>query len=392
MTYMKIAHIVSTYPPYYGGMGNVAFEMASRLAARGHTIEVFTPEYRRDNATSEENKTFAEREDFATRLETPIKYGNAAYLPALARELDHFDLVHLHYPFFGSASLVAQWKKRNQKKPLVVTYHMDTRGTGVKGIFFKLYAALRMPAILKSADLLITSSFDYIEHSDACGVYRQTREKWVELPFGVDTNRFQPREKPDFLFDRHGFDSNIPTIIFVGGMDSAHYFKGVPILLKAVSICKNLGMSLQLIAVGEGNLKKEFELQARVMGLEQEVRFAGAASNEELPLYYAMGDVCVLPSTTQGEAFGMVLLEAMACGIPILTSDLPGVRTLGVQGGEVCTPGSPLDLAQLLVNLFSSPDEQERIRVKNRKIVEEKYGWDFIVDKLENEYARLIAR
>ncbi len=388
---MKIAHIVSTYPPYYGGMGNVVFETASRLSGRGHTIEVFTPEYKRDGQSDEEKSAIEDREDFGRRLKSPIAYGNAAYLPELRQELDSFDLVHLHYPFFGSAGLVSRWKKRNPHKPLVVTYHMDTRASGLKGLFFKLYAEWFMPSILTSADALIASSFDYVKVSDARDIYTKHHEKWIELPFGVDTKRFQPREKPLFLFDRYNVDPTLPTVIFVGGMDRAHYFKGVPVLLRALALCRSQNIPLQAVLVGEGDVRHEYELIARSLGLLESVRFVGKVSHEELPLHYAMGDVCVLPSTTVGEAFGMVLLEAMATGIPVLASDLPGVRKIALDGGEVCVPGSAHDLSEMLSNFFSSETDRVGMGKKARQVVEEKYDWETVIETLEKEYQKLVA-
>ncbi len=388
---MKIAHIVCTYPPYYGGMGNVVFETASRLSGRGHTVEVFTPEYKRDGQSDEEKSAIEDREDFGRRLKSPIAYGNAAYLPELRQELDSFDLVHLHYPFFGSAGLVARWKKRNPHKPLVVTYHMDTRANGLKGLFFKLYAEWFMPSILSSADILIASSFDYVKVSDARDIYAKHREKWIELPFGVDTKRFQPREKPLFLFDRYNLNPELPTVIFVGGMDRAHYFKGVPVLLQALAQCQSQNMPLQAVLVGEGDVRHEYELIARSLGLLESVRFVGKISYEELPLHYAMGDVSVLPSTTVGEAFGMVLLESMATGIPVLASDLPGVRIIALEGGEVCTPGSATDLSEMLSNFFSSAVDREEMGRKARQVIEDTYDWETVIVALEKEYQKLIA-
>lgn len=389
---MKIAHIVSTYPPYYGGMGNVVFEMASELSARGHTVEVFTPEYKRVDASSEEKNNFEEREEYARRLKPSIAYGNAAYLPQLKYELDDFDIVHLHYPFFGVASLVSKWKKRNPHKPLVITYHMDTRSSGLKGLIFKLYAEWFMPNILTSADRLIVSSFDYIESSDAREIYLKTREKWIELPFGVDIRRFQPREKPLFLFERYNLNPQKPTVIFVGGMDSAHYFKGVPVLLEALVRCKNAGYEIQAILVGEGNLRQEFELNAVGMGLSSLVSFAGSVSYEELPLHYAMATVCVLPSTTQGEAFGMVLIEAFASGIPVIASDLAGVRTVALRAGEIFEPNNPTELAEYLGNFCKEEEDQSEWRKKAREVAESVYSWNNIIDTLEREYSQLVVK
>jgi len=389
---MKIAHIVSTYPPYYGGMGNTVFETASVLIERGYDVEVFTPEYDRPDATEEEMESLENRKDFARRLPARIAYGNAAYMPNLRDELDTFDLVHLHYPFFGTAGLVAGWKRRNPKKPLVITYHMDTRGDGWKGIFFRLYASWYMPSILKSADLLIASSFDYLHASDAQSVYKATKDKWVELPFGVNTERFVPREKPIQLFQHYGLDPELPTIVFVGGMDHAHYFKGVTVLLDAIFLCRKAGILMQAVLVGDGELRESFALRARGMGIVDAVVFAGSVSHEDLPYHYSMGDVCVLPSTTTGEAFGTVLIEAMACGIPVIASDLPGVRSVALNGGDVCAPGNATDLAESLINFCNASDQWEIARKKARNTAEGLYSWDRVGAVLEYEYEKLLAR
>jgi len=253
---MRIAHIVCSYPPYYGGMGNVVFQTASELTKLGHEVEVLTPDYYQSDeikpATAEPEEEHApevkERIDYATRLKPALQYGNAAYIPQIQNELDRFDLVHLHYPFFGVANLVRKWKLRNPKKPLVITYHMDTRAPSWKGLFFKYYSKFWMPRILGSADRLLVSSFDYLNASQARGLFQ---DKWIELPFGVDTEKFAPREKSEELFLRHNLSSDLPTVLFVGGMDSAHYFKGVPVLLEALLILKK-NQTPEALTAGRG--------------------------------------------------------------------------------------------------------------------------------------------
>ena len=118
---MRIAHIVCSYPPYYSGMGNVVYQTASELAKLDHEVEVLTPgqyeakEIKKLEEPSEEKHEpdLQRRIDYATRLKPSLKYGNAARLPQIRGELDRFDLVHLHYPFFGTANLVRKWKLRN---------------------------------------------------------------------------------------------------------------------------------------------------------------------------------------------------------------------------------------------------------------------------------------
>ena len=397
---MKIAHIVCRFPPYYSGMGTVVFETAAELARRGHNVEVLTPDYYEEReikpVEAEPEKIHApaleKQIDFVKRIEPTITYGNAARLPNLEKELDQFDLVHLHYPFFGTANLVRRWKIKNPEKPLVITYHMDTRATGWVGLFFKLYAKFYLPKILKVADKIIASSFDYVQASDAAALFASNPLKWVELPFGVDINRFLPAlPDPDFI-GAQGLDPNLPTILFVGGMDQAHFFKGVMILLEAILLAKNSGNVVQAILVGDGELRADYELKALGLGVSKLVKFVGRISDEDLPIFYQNADLVVLPSTTVGEAFGMVLLEAYASGVPVVASDLPGVRTIASEAGTIFTAGKPEELCRILIEYFQPEVDHHAWRVAARNVAENKYAWPFIVTRLEVIYTELLNK
>ena len=398
---MRIAHIVCTYPPYYGGMGNVVFNLTSKLIKQGEEVVVFTPDYYKraeiKDVEAEPESIHAEvinnNLDFVKRLEPSLQYGNAAYLPQIAKELDQFDIVHLHYPFFGVANLVRKWKLKNPQNKLVVTYHMDTRGLGWKGLFFKYYGYFWLPKILDSADCLLTTSLDYLKVSLASEHYQKHSEKWLELPLGVDTQKFQPREKSEVLWQSLGLNKKLPTILFVGGMDEAHYFKGVPVLLKALYLLKQNNFVCQIVLVGEGNLKAEFKLLSKSLGLENQVVFVDNVDNENLPYFYNLADLFVLPSTTAGEAFGLVLLEAMSSGIPVIASDLPGVRQIAKLAGETMPANQPEALAQVIFDFFSlNTDELQSLKQQARQVVEEKFTWQMLASQLKQIYQQLVTK
>jgi len=370
---MKIAHIVCRFPPYYSGMGNVVFELANAQTRLGHEVRVYTPQF--------EGPTDADNE-LATRLKPGFKYGNAAWLPGLSGELSKFDLVHLHYPFFGTANLVRRWKKKNPTIPLVVTYHMDNRAQGWLGLFFKYYAAFWLPKILRVADALHSASFDYLAVSDAKNLYKQKPAQWFEVPFGVDTARFAPRSKPVDWLAEVGLNPNAPTVLFVGGMDRAHFFKGVPVLLDALTLVKNSGLLVQALLVGDGALRSEFEARAAGLGITDRVRFLGAVPDANLPAVYNAADLLVLPSTTRGEAFGMVILEAMASGLPVIATDLPGVRTLALEAGTIVEPRSVPDLADALYGYFARAHDQTGWGAKARQVAEQKFNVDMIANQM----------
>jgi len=399
---MRIAHIVCTYPPYYGGMGNVVFQTVSHLSDLGHEVEVITPLYyheeekfserREDIDIGEHIDKQEEMQDLGRRLKPSIQYGNAARLSKIGKELDEFDLVHLHYPFFGTANLVRKWKLKNPNKPLVITYHMDTRAPGWKGLIFKCYAKFWLPRILNSADAIFVSSFDYAENSDASEIYRANSEKWHELPFGVDLQRFAPREKPMELLKSLDLSQELPIILFVGGMDKAHYFKGVPILLHALKELKKKETPVQCVLVGDGDLRIDFEMQAKVSGLTKLTKFVGKVPNEDLPNFYNLADLFVLPSINQAEAFGMVLLEAMASGVPVVASNLPGVRSVAQAGGVVVEPNNSTALAEAIYNYFTEDFDQKEFGDVVRQVAEDKYDWTKIVIDLQAVYKQLAKK
>ncbi len=396
---LKIAHIVSTFPPYYGGMGTVVFETAVALSEMGHDVQVFTPDYYEDKeirpagapSASTHSEHLQSVIDSVQRIKPSISYGNAARIPDVLHQLDAFDIVHLHYPFFGTAELVAKWKKRNPHKKLVMTYHMDTRAPGWKGLVFAVYNKFYLPKILASADACIGATFDYIVLSDARHSLAQHKNKWREIPFGVDIKRFVPREKSLELFQRFNLDITVPTLLFVGGLDDAHFFKGVPVLLKALLGLRMQKVAVQAIFVGDGNRREEYEQQVMGYGLRDTVRFVGRIEHNELSKVYASSDLLVLPSTTKGEAFGMVLLEAFACGVPVIASDLPGVRSVAGQAGLTVPPNDPRALMDAITGFLAlSPDERTQMRQQARSVAEEKYQWKTVVSQLDGVYRSLV--
>lgn len=380
---MRIAHVVCTYPPYHGGMGNVAYEMVAGLAERGHEAFAITPQYVSSDRQAQQ--------DTARRLRPRLSFGNAAYLSDVATELDDVDLVHLHYPFFGTATMIRRWKRQHPDIPLVITYHMDNRAAGFKGVLFNLYSRFWMPRILSVADQLHCSSLDFIKQSDAAELYVKDPEKWVEIPFGVDIARFQPRTPDKAIYVRHRLDPQKPIVLFVGGMDEAHRFKGISSLLKSLSQLKKKGVEVQALLVGDGNRRQAYMLEAAARGIADRTRFVGRISDDELPFYYNAADVLVLPSENSAEAFGMVLLEAMASGIPVIASDLPGVRRIAQLGGTIVSVGDIDGLARTIAEFSRRTDQQKAENTMLlRRVVETTFSWDAIIVRLEKLYGDVV--
>jgi glycosyltransferase involved in cell wall biosynthesis len=136
------------------------------------------------------------------------------------------------------------------------------------------------------------------------------------------------------------------------------------------------------VIVGDGDLRPSYEAAAQALGLANRVYFAGRVSDAELPDFYRLADMTVLPSLTMGEAFGLVLLESMACTTPVIARSLPGVRTVVAEGqdGHLIQPGDADALAKKMGCLVEDPNLRKEFGLRGRMKVESKYAWPKVVE------------
>jgi glycosyltransferase involved in cell wall biosynthesis len=245
---------------------------------------------------------------------------------------------------------------------------------------------------MQAADLVAFTSLDYAKASRYGDLLAAGRIRAVELPNGVDPDRFTPGERPGYLERRHGVVGR-RVVLFVGVLDRAHYFKGVPVLLQAMSQLDRADVTL--IVVGEGDMRAAYQAAARELGLADRVHFAGFVPDDDLPDYYRLADVTVLPSTTMGEAFGLVLVESLAGGTPVIASALPGVRTVVTpdRDGYLTTPGDVSQLAHKLSQILSlSADRRRAMGLAGRRKVRRRYAWRQIGTRLVGLYRAVVSQ
>jgi glycosyltransferase involved in cell wall biosynthesis len=241
-----------------------------------------------------------------------------------------------------------------------------------------------MPKILAAADKIIVSSLDYAKNSNVKDILEKNPEKFFEVPFGVDADKFLPAEPRADLLKKFNLFSG-RTILFVGGLDRAHYFKGLEVLIKAkaeIPVAK-------ILVVGDGDLRSHYEKMVEELNLKDQIIFAGSVAAEDLPGYYNLADVVVLPSLDQSEAFGIVLIEAAACGKPIIASNLPGVRSVVQYGvnGFTFSPGNAKELAEKINYFLDNPASAKDFGKHGREIVLEKYDLKKVGEKLEKIFS-----
>ncbi len=362
---MKIAQIVCTYPPYSGGIGNSAKRIYDFLS-QSHEVVNFTP----DN------------------LRPLWRRGHGALLPQLLWRLRDFDYIYLHYPFFGAAEFVWLFKIFTRRTKLIVHYHMDVKNLSRANQLLSWPSSLIRRYLLGQAEIIVAASLDYIKHSQIKNFYFSQPEKFREIPFSIDLKEFKPkdihthsdnqvvartkslvRRVTDLFIKRDRLD-----MLFVGGLDKAHYFKGVDILLKAAANLEKKRWRLQI--VGDGDLRSEFERLAADLEISDRVVFSGRLSNEGLIRALQDSDIIVLPSINNNEAFGIVLIEALACGVPLVASDLPGVRSVFKDGNEglLVKPNDVIDLTAKLNYISGNENKRKEMAQAARRLAELRYG------------------
>lgn len=373
---IRIAHLSATFPPYQGGTGNVCFQTARELAYRGHQVSVLTPAH-------SDSPAFESMAGFQVYRYSPlITLGNAHFLPNLVR-IEGYDLIHLHYPFFGGE--LSGLAAKIADCPLVITYHHDVILRGWKSL---VETCLRWSIerwLMRSAEIILFTSEDYAQTSYIRPHLSGCEERIATLPNGVDLQHFYPSSESNIFKRSHNYDMDDFIVLLVACLDHAHYFKGIDVFLRAL---EKLPFQVKGLIVGDGDLRPKYENRSRALQLETRVVFTGQVTDTELRKFYQIADVSILPSITQGEAFGLVLLESLACSTPIIASNLPGVRTVVDHGcdGFLVKPGDVPSLVEKINYLFEDRDGAGEMGRRGREKIEENFSWSKIIDKLEGIY------
>jgi glycosyltransferase involved in cell wall biosynthesis len=331
---MNILHLYKDYFPVLGGIENHIRVLAEAQAAAGHqvTVLVCDPGHRTRVETLN-GVRIIKAGRLATAASMPLSLSQPIVLARLRP-----DVVHVQSPYpLGEA---ANWLL-GRARATVVSYQSDV--VRQKRLLWFYGPILRR--VLRASDAIIASTPRYIETSPWLW---PVREKCVVVPLGVDAAHFAPPTTPP----------TIPLpLLFVGRL---RYYKGLDTLLRALLALPGV----PLLIVGDGPMREELERLADKLSLRDRVTFAGEIPDEDLPGCYRAASLFVLPANARAEAFGTVLLEAMASGLPCITTEIETGTSWIVQDGVtglVVPPRDPHALAEAIRSLLY--DQQRRARM-----------------------------
>ncbi len=401
---MKILMLTDVFfPDTIGGAGRVAYHLSLELSKRGHEVHVLTrnPE---GNLPSHQK---IEANLFAHRFNVPAREGlgfffseikNAHCAAKRASQETDFNLVCAHQSLVALGSFLSSsirntpfvhcfyspWheeyliKKRNMKGE-------TPWSAKIIAFFMKL---LEKRLLSKTIKVFVLSRYSAEQIS---AIHQLPQERVVMIPGGIDVNRFRlpeggkgaTKKSLDIPSDKTAFLTVRNLVPRMGIENLIEAFKQSDVLRK-----KGL-----LLIGGEGLLKESLRAMVEEYDLKASVKFLGRISEEDLPRYYQAADFFVLP-TRELEGFGLVILEAMACGIPVLGTPVGAIpETIGSFDRNLLFEGiHPEDIRRKLEDVINRPEKYRFDPQVCRRFVEERYSWEKMADAFENEVMRLIKR
>ncbi len=359
-----VVHVTSHYPPTLSGVGKVVESLAANRKRQGLSVDVLTSREAKSGFPETANP------DFVRRLRC-YQVAHTRIIPALFGELlklPRGSVIHVH---FGGAFApeVTYAACRIRRMPYIVHFHGDVGPSGWAGFLLRIYKPMILRRVLRAAASVVVPTADFTST--------------VSMRYGVDPARIAVIANgvdDSFVYTGQRRLHAKPRLLFVGRLSVQ---KNLPLLLRALD-----GVSEQFdtILVGDGELEGQLKRLAAELRLRN-VRFHGRADGTGLRDLYRNADVFVLPSIWEG--MPLVLLEALAMGLPIVATDVSGNRQVVVHGenGLLVPSGDPLALRQALLSVTDNPDLYQHMSQVSQSLAC-KYSWVQVGAELERVYAQ----
>jgi len=373
---MKIAYFCGKYPysgnitvpndSYFcGGSIVAAFKLVNELVKDNYECSVFT--------TSYDGNTRFETHDHLNIFRYPTNFRlfssnisfKLAYMP-----LQHTaDIVHVHFDL-PPTPLWGYFYAKIKNKPLIVTYHgdwLDNYGSILRKFIVKVVNVLVVDRILSQASIIISPSQYYIDESQFLKKYE---EKIRVIPNGVDLDQSATKLSKSECREKLGLPKGSKIILYLGALTPR---KGPDILIQAIYELSRTDPDIRLLVCGIGELESALKKQVTMLNLGNNVKFCGYVDEGLKYAYYRASDIFCLPSTGSTEVFPLVLLEASACGLPIVVSDLETFRCIVQQGynGFFTKKGDVQDLTEKLSHLLQNEEERVQLGLNARTLAEQ---------------------
>lgn len=389
---MKIIQVVHRYYPAVGGTENQVKSISEELVRRGHKVSVITTSslsvldipslfhpFRRKKVNVQKSEEIegvdVHRYDALFRF-----YGFLAISPMRKLLTIKADIIHA-YGFYITTSLVAMMAAKHRSIPFLLTANDATvslYGSTAKRACSNIYNHIIGKLLILNSARVIAVSRTNAEDLVKLGV---TEQKITVVPNGIKMERFLDGTSVSI-------EQNGPIVLYVGRISED---KGIQCLIRAApSVLKDFPHTRFLIVGEDYGCLGKFRALVNNLGMEKSVIFTGRLTDKRLVSVYRSADVFVLPSEL--EAFGIVVIEAMASGVPVIVSNCGGMKDIVKDGtnGFLFDVGDARQLAEIIKVLLSNEELRIRLAKNGKKTVRERYTIDKVVDTLEKLYEKTL--
>ena len=349
---MKILQLVKYYYPSMGGMESVVKNLSEGLVNLDDNIKVTV--YANNHVRSIKSTSSSFSNLFILKEKTLLFFKsqplNFRY-KLLKKLISESDIIHHHYPYPNIELLLLMHKSLLANKKLIITWHANIENS--RWFFFKKAYNIFINRILKLADCIIITSPILLIQSE---ILKNYKEKVIEIPLSYDQSLcFNPTPKKFPLTRKF-------RILFVGKLRK---YKGLNFLIDAVR-----DLDIQLFIVGSGEEEIYLTKLVANYNIQNKIIFVKDISNLQLQQFYFESDLFVLPSINEAEAFGVVQLEAMANGIPVINTKLnSGVPYVSIDeySGLTVEPSNSIQLKNAILRIIQDPILYEKFSLNALK-------------------------
>jgi glycosyltransferase involved in cell wall biosynthesis len=385
MVHTKLCIVTHTFLPHVGGIEKVVNEQSKRLLHMNFeptvvTNRIGTPKH---YVVDGVNVECYESLNTGFRLGIPYSIPTVTSFETFLKAVKSSKIVHAHgHPYL--TSLIAAKLAKRYSKPFVLTQHNTfIEYNNIFNSIERLNDLTVGKETLKEADKIITVSNATKDYVLSLGA---KPEKISVLYNGVDLERFRPLPaKREEMRRKLGISDNAIVVITVRRLV---YKNGIDTLIECANIAVKKNPKITFLMVGRGPDQSSVEMRAKQLRIENNFKLTGFVKDEDLPFYYNVADFFVLPSKS-GEGLPLVALEAMACGLPVIATNVGGISEVLIdEWGKMVPPNQPELLANAVLE-FAGVDWSSR-KKELRAVMEEKFSWDKNVERLVELYEELI--
>ena len=389
---MKILMLTWEYPPrIVGGIARVVNDLSKRLIKDGHDVTVVT--YREGNAPYFEDDKGVKVYRVDNFMINPnnfidwimqMNFNMIAKANEIIAKEGAFDVIHAHDWLVAYA---AKTLKNSYDIPIVSTIHATDSGrnSGIHDETQRYINDTEWMLTYESTEVIVNSNYMKRELQSLFGL---PFEKINVIPNGININMFNGVEK-DYDFRRKYALDNEKIILFMGRLV---YEKGVQHLISAMPKILAGYHDAKLVIAGKGGMLDELRAQVNSLGISNKVYFTGYMDSKQVCKMYKCADVSVFPSTY--EPFGIVALEAMLSGTPVVVSDIGGLNEIVEHGvdGMKSYAGNPNSLADSILALLYNPQLADSVVKKAKAKVKNEFNWAKIAQDTHFTYQKAICQ